>query len=81
MIKIIMIAIYCLLLTTYCFSQVDSTYIKTLEKDYDVFSERLNNNLKEQEQLKGILYYIEEKYREEKKRVDTLKVKSGGDKN
>lgn len=67
--KIILIT---LIISYFSFAQTDSTYIKTLVKDYDFFTERLNNNLKEQEQLRGILYYIEEKWKLEKQRLDTL---------
>lgn len=58
------------------FAQVDSTFIKTLEKDHKDLIESISELQKQEEQIKGILLYIEEKYRNEKKRLDTLGVKS-----
>lgn len=73
MIKIIFIT---LTVSFYSFAQVDSTYIKILEKDYNEIRTSLTELQKQEEQIKGILLYIEEKYRNEKKRLDTLGVKS-----
>jgi len=57
------------------FAQVDSTYIKSLEKDYAEFSKSLTEAQKREEQIKGILIYLEDRYRKEKQKLDSLRVK------
>jgi len=57
------------------FAQVDSTYFKSLEKDYQEFVQRYNENKKQEVQLEAILLYIEDRYKNEKQRLDSLRVK------
>lgn len=57
-------------------AQVDSTYIKILEKDYQTFTSQMNEMMKQQEQLKGIIYYIEDKWKREKQKLDSLKIQA-----
>lgn len=67
--KIIIIII---LWAIYSFAQVDSSYIKSLERDYFEFLEKLNTNKVQQIQLEAILLYIEDKYKKELRRIDSL---------
>ena len=52
--------------------KIDSTFIKTLETDYKNAAKSYDELQKQGEQLKGILLYIEEKYKSEKARLDSL---------
>lgn len=70
------IFLFVLVFSSIVFCQgIDSTYIKTLGKDYNEFSKNLVEAQKQEEQIKGILIYLEDRYRKEKQRIDSLQTK------